>query len=154
MGKTKTAIKVPKTVKKATRKATACKPTETVKPQSYVVWDGKKEKDYQEDPLWHDCSLTIDMKFISVQKVRRWLIQEGLIPTVIFSCKRGQKAKEFAIKGKIVGVFSHHWFSLLIKNPSITFRDAVRLVNKTMKQKGIIQQSEIVCRSDILNMSN
>ena len=121
-------------------------------PVRYVVWDGETERDYEDDPSMHDCMVAADEELVSVQKRRAEVLQKGIVPTIIFACKRGQKAEERAINGKMRGVFSYCWTRLLASNPDVTFRDGVRLVNEVMKQKGLYQQSEIVCRSDILDM--
>jgi hypothetical protein len=119
----------------------------------YVVWDGETERVYRENPLWNDCVIAVDGRPISVQKVRSSMIQKGVVVTVVFACKRGQGAAEGTINGKNNGVFSHFWLTILENHPTVTFRDGIRLVNEFMKKKGFIQRSEVVCRSDILDMN-
>ena len=116
------------------------------------MWDGLNEISYIEDSRYHDCMILSDGSYISVQKRRQEAINHGIVPTIVFACKRGEKAIEIEIQGKVVGAFSHYWKSMLIKNPDVTFRDAVRLVNQTMKQKCIRQKCEVVCRADVLDM--
>ena len=118
--------------------------------EKYVVWDGIDENEYVEDLEFHDCMVTSDEKLISVQKLRQYVIKRGINPTVIFSCRSGETSTEMFLDGKSRGVFTYHLVKVL-ENKEITFREIIRLVNKKMKDSGISQTSEIICRPDILD---
>jgi len=40
----------------------------------------------------------------------------------------------------------------LRRDPDVTFRDAICLVNIDMHQEGLEQRAEVICRTDILDM--
>lgn len=120
--------------------------------EKYVIWDGITEVDYLENPIYHDYMILSDGSYTSVQKRRQEVLDQGAVPTILFACKSGEHAHERKIQGKIVGIFSHYFTSLLKNNPDVTYRDAIRLVNQTMKEEGIKQNCEVVCRTDVLDM--
>jgi hypothetical protein len=121
------------------------------KAKRYIIWDGTTEVDYvDEGSSGHDCMLSSDGELLSVQKHRREILKNNNVPTVVFACKRGETAMEQPSTG---GVFSHCWTTLLEHDPNVTFRDAVRLVNEAMKQNGVKQTCEVVCRKGVLDMS-
>jgi hypothetical protein len=122
------------------------------KAKRYIVWDGTTEVDFVDEGSGHDCMISSDGELLSVQKCRQEILENNNVPTVVFACKRGEKAKEQPIGGKVVGVFSHCWTALLEHDPNVTFRDAVRLVNEVMKQNRVKQICEVVCREDVLDM--
>lgn len=92
------------------------------------------------------------MELISVQKLRQEMVSKGLVPTVIFSCKRGQASAERQIDGKGQGIFTQYLNAALEKDPIITFREAIRQVNITIQGEGFEQQGEVICRIDVLDM--
>lgn len=122
------------------------------KAKRYIVWDGTTEVDYLDEGSGHDCVISSDGELLSVQKRRREILENNNVPTVVFACKRGETVMEQPIGGKVRGVFSHCWRALLEHDPNVTFRDAVRLVNECMKQNGVKQTCEVVCREDVLDM--
>jgi hypothetical protein len=118
----------------------------------YVVWDGVDERPYIEDN-GHDCFVTVDMEFVSVQKRRQEMLATGrIVPTVVFSCKGGQPAYEAEINGKWGSVFTHYWNIVLRNDPEVTFRDAIRRTNIAIQSDGFEQQGEVICRIDVLDM--
>ena len=74
------------------------------------------------------------------------------MPTIVFSCKNGQKAAEKGFNGIPRGVFSYFCNDLLERDPKVTFRDAISLINIAMQQEGLEQRAEVFCRTDILDM--
>lgn len=118
----------------------------------YVVWDGITEEPYIDDPVWHDCMISVDMELISVQKLRRKMLKSDIVPTVVFACGSGHGSFEKQINGETRGVFSYYWNDLLRRDPDVTFREAIRLVNISIRAEEPEQRAEVVCRIDILDM--
>ena len=116
-------------------------------PTEYVVWNGTKEEIYLDTPKVHDCICLYD-GMLSVQELRRELHREGFVVTILFACSPGQKSIGFPTGG----VFSQSLQRLLIHDPDITIRDAVRLLNVSLHSQGFEQTCEAVCRRDVLDL--
>ena len=116
----------------------------------YVIWDGEQETTYVENE-WHDCMVTYDMEFVSVQSIRKMFIAKGFVPTLVFACKSGQAAMEGIIDGRGSGVFTYCWNNVCEQNPTITLRQAVSLTNRLIEDKGFSRRCETVCRVDRLD---
>lgn len=117
----------------------------------YVVWNGERESLYIEDETRHDCMVLADDPLISVQLLRKYMIQKGLLPVIVFSCESGTEAHEVDVSGQCFGVFSLCWAQVAQENPHSTFRDRVTSVNEAMQKRGVEQKCEIVCRQDVLD---
>ena len=122
----------------------------------YVVWDGINVEPFTEDTediLRRQCSITFDGELLSVSEMLAIIHTNPLaVPIMIFSCKDGQTATEKEFDGKPRGVFSYFWCDLFRRDPKVTFRDAISLVNIDMCQEGLKQRAEVICRIDILDM--
>jgi len=118
----------------------------------YVVWDGINEEPYTNDTTRHDCIITLGGELVSVHKCRQEMLMSNVVPTVVFACKSDQGAVEREISGKTLGVFTHFFTDILERDPKVTFRDAICLVNIAMQQEGLEQRAEVICRIDILDM--
>ena len=71
---------------------------------------------------------------------------------IVFACKNGQAGYENKFNGKWDSALSYFWNALLRRDPTVTFRDAIGLVNIDMHQEGLKQRAEVICRIDILDM--
>jgi hypothetical protein len=116
----------------------------------YIIWDGEKETAYLENE-WHDCLITYDMDFVSIQSIRKMCIAKGIVPTLVLACKSGQAAMQGIIDGRGSGVFTHYWTKVWRQNPKITLRQAVSLTNRLIEDKGFTQCCETICRVDLLD---
>jgi hypothetical protein len=112
----------------------------------YVVWDGVEERPYVETDV-HDCMVTHDSELISVQKVRRQMINEGKEPVIVFACESGETCMEQA--GKENSVFTY----FLIKHFSwsSTLRNLVNKMNNDVWKHNYRQKAEVLCRADLLD---
>jgi hypothetical protein len=119
----------------------------------YVVWDGINEEPFSEDIIGHLCIITCDSELLSISEVLETTHKNPLVvPIIVLSCKNGQAATEKEINGKPRGVFSYFWCAISRRDPKVTFRDAISLVNIDMQQEGLEQRAEVICRIDILDM--
>jgi hypothetical protein len=123
---------------------------------NYVVWDGINEEPFTEDTediLRHQCLITSDGGLISISELLAIVHKNSLVvPIIVFSCKNGQTATEKEFNGKPRGVFSYFWLAIFSRDPVVTFRDAISLVNIDMQQEGLEQRAEVICRIDVLDM--
>jgi hypothetical protein len=119
----------------------------------YVVWDGRTDVAYVEDPIWHDCFVPVDMRPVSVQKLRRLMLRKNVVPTVVYACKAGETAEEWDFDGAPGGVFTHCWLKVLDWDSAVTLRDAVRVTDEAMRDLGATQTCEVVCREDVLDLA-
>ncbi len=122
----------------------------------YVVWDGINELPFTEDTgdiLRHQCSIIFDGELISISEMLAIVHENPLVvPIIVFACKNGQASIEKKINGKPQSAFSYFWNALLKRDPKVTFRDAISLVNIDMYQERLEQRAEVICRIDILDM--
>jgi len=125
----------------------------TIVSTNYVVWDGEAQYPYKEDRSVHDCAILHDGSYLSVQRLRRWMIRQGIDVVLIFSCRSGTYAEEGEIDGVYNGAFTYCWNKVLRENPSISLRDALSQTNKLILKNGYSQQGEIICPKDLLDDS-
>ena len=119
----------------------------------YVVWDGINEESFTEDMIGHLCIITTDGELLSISELLAIVHKNSLVvPIIVLSCKNGQTATEKEFNGKPRGVFSYYFWNLYRRDPKVTFRDAISLVNIDMQQKGLEQRAEVICRIDVLDM--
>ena len=94
-----------------------------------------------------------DGELISISEMLAIVHKNPLVvPIIVFACKNGQASTEKKFNGKPRGAFSYFWNALLRRDPKVTFRDAISLVNIDMQQEGLEQRAEVICRIDILDM--
>lgn len=119
----------------------------------YIVWDGVNEEPFTEDKIGHLCTIMFDGELLSISEILAIARKNPLIvPIMVFSCKNGQSSKEKNFDGKPRGVFSYFWNAIMDRDPYVTFRDAITLVNINMQQEDLEQRAEVFCRIDILDM--
>jgi len=119
----------------------------------YIVWDGINEEPFTEDTIGHLCTITIDGELLSIPEILAIARKNPLVvPIMVFSCKNGQAAVERKINGETGGIFSYFLCALLKRDPKVTLRNAISLVNIDMQQEGLEQRAEVICRIDILDM--
>ncbi len=117
----------------------------------YVVWNGRTQNDYQEDGS-HDCMVTYDSQLISVQKLRRYLLSNGIEPVIMFTCQVGQPALEVNTADQgWRGLASYCFSKVMAENPAISVRDLVTRVNGLIAEMGFDQVGEIICNEDLLD---
>jgi len=119
----------------------------------YVIWDGINEEPFTEDKIGHLCTIMVDGKLFSISEILAIVRKKPqIVPIMVFSCKNGQSSKEKNFDGKPRGVFSYFWNAIMDRDPYVTFRDAITLVNINMQQEDLEQRAEVFCRIDILDM--
>ncbi len=88
----------------------------------YVVWNGLTQTDYQADGA-DDRLVTYDNRLISVQKLRRYFLRNGIEPVIVFTCQVGQPALEVNMADKgWRGLASYCFSKVLAENPAISIR--------------------------------
>jgi hypothetical protein len=116
----------------------------------FVVWDGAVERTYIDDARFHDCMVCADFKLLSVQSLRRHVLELGHEPILIFACEAGKAAYEYDFHNEPGGAFSHFFQRVLEAERAIPLRELIRDVNREIKAAGFDQKCEVICLPDRL----
>lgn len=115
---------------------------------TYILWDGHRESPYAETNRVHDCVYFYD-GMVSCQDVRNEFLRMGYIHTMFFGCGSG----EVAMTSTSGGLFTQSLDNVLKKDPHVTIRNAVCMVNQAMHAQGVDQNCEVVTRRDVLDQA-
>jgi hypothetical protein len=118
---------------------------------NYVIWDGINEEPFAEDKMGNPCLITSDLKLLPISEMLAIAHKKSLVPIIVFSCKKGQTSIEKNFGGEGHGAFTYFFCTLLKRDPNVTIRDAISLVNIDLHQEGLEQRAEVICRIDILD---
>jgi hypothetical protein len=120
----------------------------------YVIWDGSEETLYDEHPVMQDILyLENEKSILKIQNLRKALISSGYLVTIIFSCKSQTYSypARFEFDGEWHDVFGHCFSLVQYFYPEATYREIISKTNTAIKKTGVFQQSEIICRRDLLD---
>ena len=120
------------------------------KRNKYIIWDGFTKQKYVEDSI-HDCMVMYNNELLPVQKIRDLVVEGGAIPTIIFACKKGQRANEIEVNGRWNGAFTYI-YTRISGITKLTFKDAISKINEHLIATFDDQICEIICREDVLEM--
>jgi len=124
-----------------------------IEDRRYVTWDGKFERPHLDDLATHDCMVCADGKLLSVQSLRRSVMEMGREPVLIFACESGNAAYEDEFDDGGGGVFTHFFLKVFKSNPAVTLRDLIRAINVEIVEAGYDQKCEVVCRAEFLDVA-
>ena len=110
----------------------------------YVFCDGSTSTPHIPSK-WHDCIMTYDMQFVSLNAVWDAARAAGYTPVIMFACKPNETAHEITWRGKTHGAFSAACFEVMEDNPQMPLGDAFRRINKRFREMEITQTAEVLC---------